>query len=287
MRIVVFDDFRIGTWEEDGIHDLTDLVPGSGDFVAPYRMNEFIAQFQDLLPHIETRRRRAPATPVSAVRLQPPTPRPTNFLAAPINYRAHGTEMQGPMASGGTSAREMGFFVKASGSICGPSDAIELPPNRARRFDHEAEVGFVIGREARGVTRESALEHVFGYTLVVDATMRMTETEREERTLRKSFWTFSPTGPCIVTADEIPDPSVLTVRLWINDELRQEGPLTELILDIPGLIEQASAVLPLQPGDLYATGTPSGIGPIVPGDELLIREDRIGEMRLPVRTRSW
>ena len=287
MRLVVFDDHRPGLLEADGIRDLTDLLSPVSSVSAPLRMNELIARWDELRPAVDARRGSGPGIPVSAVRLRSPIPRPTNFLAAPLNYAAHGAEMKGPIASGGTSAKEMGFFVKAPGCICGASDAIELPTDRDRRFDHEAEIGFVVGKEARAVSRERALEHVFGYTIVLDMTMRMTEREREERPMRKSFWTFSPAGPCIVTADEIPDPRALTVRLWVNEELRQEGSLHDLILDVPGLIEQASAVLPLEPGDLYATGTPSGIGPIAIGDVVRVACDEIGEMRLPVRARPW
>lgn len=288
MRLVVFDDFRPGVWEPDGIRDLSDLLSPAGSHGAPYRMLELISRWDELRGSVEDRRATGAVIDRATVRLRSPAPRPVNFLAAPINYRAHGSEMQGTaMASGGTSSKEMGFFVKAPGSLCGADDAIELPGDRDRRFDHEAEIGFVIGTEARGVKADQALPHVFGYTLVMDLTMRMTETEREERTLRKSFHSFSPAGPCLVTADEIPDPSKLVVRLWVNDELRQEGHMTDLILDVPGLIEQASSVVPMLPGDLYATGTPSGIGPIVPGDRVRIACDEIGEMTLPVTTRSW
>lgn len=287
MRLIVYDDYMIGTWEQDGIHDLTDLLRASGRFGAPQRMNELISRFDELRAQVEARRRGGPVIDIAGVRLRAPSPRPMNFLAAPLNYRTHAAEMVGPIASGGTSAVEMGFFVKAAGSLCGASDAVELPPGRNRRFDHEAEIAFVIGREARAVPRATALEHVFGYTLILDNTMRMTETQREERTLRKSFWTFSPAGPCIVTADEIPDPRAITIRLWVNDELRQEGSLGDLILDVPGLIQQASAVLPLVSGDLYATGSPAGIGPIVPGDTIRVAAEPIGEMRLDVRERGW
>ena len=105
--------------------------------------------------------------------------------------------------------------------------------------------------------------------------------------MRKSFATFSPSGPCIVTADEIPDPRQLTVRLWVGDEQRQEGHLEDLVVDVPGLIAMASAVLPLQSGDLIANGSPSGVGPIHPGDVIRVAADGIGEMRLPVAERPW
>jgi 2-keto-4-pentenoate hydratase/2-oxohepta-3-ene-1,7-dioic acid hydratase in catechol pathway len=290
MRLVVWDDYRVGVLEEDGIHDLTDLVDDGAPvpaWAAPYRMNELIARWPTLRPEVEARRSSPDPVPLDGVVLRAPTPRPRNFLAAPLNYVAHGAEMQGSLGSGGGTPRELGFFLKAPGCIADPGGPIELPPIEGRRFDHEGEIGVVIGAPARGVSRASALDHVFGYTLVVDATMRMTETRREERTMRKSFATFSPAGPCILTADEVPDPAALTVRLWVGDELRQEGRLADLVVDVPGLVEMAAGVLELQPGDLFATGSPAGVGPIVPGDTVVVDGEGIGRMTLPVLARAW
>lgn len=290
MRLVVWDDFRIGAWEADGIHDLTDLVPGGADvpaWAAPYRMNAFIAAWDEIRERVEARRTEGPAVAAESVRLRAPSPRPRNFLAAPLNYVAHGAEMKGPIGTGGGTPNELGFFLKASGCLAGPNDAIELPPIEDRRFDHEGEIGVVIGRPARGVPAERAMDHVFGYTLVLDATMRMTETRREERTMRKSFATFSPSGPCLLTADEVPDPTALTVRLWVGGELRQEGSLDDLVVGVPGLVAMGASVFELEAGDLIATGSPAGVGPIQPGDTVVVEAEGIGRMALPVRRRPW
>jgi 2-keto-4-pentenoate hydratase/2-oxohepta-3-ene-1,7-dioic acid hydratase in catechol pathway len=287
MRLVVFDEYRIGAWEHDGIHDLTDLLEPVPAFAAPYRMNAFIAAFDELREAVESRRTTGPAIDIETVRLRAPSPRPRNFLAAPLNYIDHGAEMKGSLGTGGGTPKELGFFVKASGCLAGPTDDVELPPIEERRFDHEGELGVVIGPAARGVPVDRALDHVFGYTLVLDATMRMTDTRREERTMRKSFATFSPSGPCLVTADEIPDPTALTVRLWIDGELRQEGHVRDLVVDVPGLVAMASSVLELEPGDLIATGSPAGVGPIHPGEVITVGAEPIGRMRLPVSRRTW
>ena len=284
MRIVVFDDFRLGLLETGGIRDITDLVEEPPPYAAALRLNDLVARF-DQLP-LEEGRRSSPLLPLESVSLRPSSPAPRNFLAAPLNYADHGAEMA-PSLGNGATARELGFFVKAAGSLSGASDPIELPDMPGRRFDYEGEIAVVIGREARGVPRERALEHVFGYTLIVDATMRMTDNDREERTMRKSFWTFSPCGPWIVTADEIPHPETLTVQLSVNGVPRQKGSLSDLIVDVPGLIELASNVLPLQPGDVIATGTPSGIGELRAGDEVVVSSEAIGEMRLQVKRRGW
>jgi 2-keto-4-pentenoate hydratase/2-oxohepta-3-ene-1,7-dioic acid hydratase in catechol pathway len=290
VRLVVWDDHRLGAFEQDGIHDLTDLVDGdcpAPAWAAPYRMNELIARWGELRSDVEARRTAGPGVPLERVRLRAPSPRPRNFLAAPLNYVAHGAEMQGSIGTGGGTPNELGFFIKASGCLADPVGPIELPPMPDRRFDHEGEIGVVIGEPARGVPVERALDHVFGYTLVVDATMRMTETRREERTMRKSFATFSPSGPCLLTADEVPDPTALTVRLWVDDKLRQEGHLGDLVVGVPGLVAMASAVLPLEPGDLFATGSPAGVGPIRPGETVVVESEPIGRMTLPVTQRAW
>jgi 2-keto-4-pentenoate hydratase/2-oxohepta-3-ene-1,7-dioic acid hydratase in catechol pathway len=287
VRLVVYDEYRIGVLEHDGIHDCTDLLEAVPDWAAPYRMNALIARWSELRDRLEDRRAVGPSIALESVLLRAPSPRPRNFLAAPLNYAAHGAEMSGPISSGGGTPLELGLFVKAGGCLAGPSDDVTLPPIEDRRFDHEGEIGVVIGPTARGVMRDTALDHVFGYTLVLDATMRMTESRREERTMRKSFATFSPSGPCILTADEVPDPSELTVRLSVNGNVRQEGSLADLVVDVPGLVAIGSSVLALEPGDLIATGSPAGVGPIVQGDLLVVESEPIGQMRLRVTRRSW
>ena len=284
MKIAVFDDYRLGVVVDEYVVDVTPLLPDVHPAMRPHLLQTLISRYDDLRGRLlETKGR---SKPLSSVRLRPACPAPRNFLAAPLNYVDHGAEMLSSTHSTAT-AKELGFFVKAAGSLSGASDDVELPDLPGRRFDHEGEIGVIIGRPARAVTRENALDHVFGYTLVVDATMRMTETQREERTFRKSFATFGPCGPWIVTADEVGDPAEMQVQLSVNGELRQDGKLRDLIVDVPGLIEQASAVVPLLPGDLIATGTPAGVGEMHPGDEVVVSSPQIGSMALTVRRREW
>jgi 2-keto-4-pentenoate hydratase/2-oxohepta-3-ene-1,7-dioic acid hydratase in catechol pathway len=288
MRLVCFDDFRPGVIARDEtVVDLSDLVDPVPVWAAVLRVNEMIARFDELRAEVERRHETGSGRPIGDVALRAPTPRPRNFLAAPVNFVEHGAEMQGPMATNAGTARDLGFFVKAGGSVSGAADGVELPPIHGRRFDHEAEVGVVIGQAARGVTSEEALDHVFGYTLVLDGTMRMTATAREERTLRKSFATFGACGPAIVTADEVPNPQTLRVRLAVNGVERQNGKLRDLIVDVPGLVSWASSVVALEPGDLIATGSPPGVGPMEDGDELMMTCEPIGTLMLRVRRRAW
>ena len=148
-----------------------------------------------------------------------------------------------------------------------------------REIHHECELGIVIGRAGRHIPRARAFEHIFGYACLIDLVVR----GDEERVMRKSYDTFCPFGPWIVTADEVPDAQNLQTRLWVNDELRQNANTRDLILDIPGMIELASRVATLLPGDIIATGTPEGVGPVVVGDRVRIQIDQVGEMQLQVQ----
>lgn len=286
MRIVRYDGGRFGVATEAGIHDLIALIPEWTPATADSAYNLFIERYPLLQVEIEGRLSSPPDRSMTSVRLDAPVA-PRQLLAAPRNFTAHQNEMKGHLTMGGGSPADLGFFLKATGCVVGPRDHVELPALPDRRFDYEGEVAFVIGREARSVTPADALQHIFGYTILIDMSMRMTETLREERVMRKSYHSFAPIGPWIVTADEIPDPSALHLRTWINGELRQDATLAELIVDIPALLAQASAVVTLQPGDVYATGTPAGVGPVEPGDAIAVEVSSIGRLELPVSQRAW
>lgn len=291
MRIALFDNYRIGIINGTTIRDVTNVVDKRWHGT-PYVINELIAHWDELKSAVEAYVRTADEYPLAEVRLLPPIPRPGQLLAAPANYHAHVAEMTtsryaptSPQAL--QSPREVGFFVKASGSISGPADPIELPPMPGRAFHHEVELGVVIGKTARGVSRERVRDHIFGYLCLLDITLRTEGKQQEERTMRKSFESFTPIGPFIVTADEVADHASIGLKLWVNDELRQEANTRNLIVGVDELIEQASHVVTLQPGDIYATGTPEGVGPIKAGDVLRAEVDGMGELLLPVVERKW
>lgn len=291
MKIAVFDDYRLGVVRDGSIREISSLVdqPWRGH---PLAINRLIERWDDVREEAARQSAAAVIKPLPEVRLRAPVPQPRQLLAAPLNYHQHISEMgSSPHVPGGLppeqTSRELGFFVKASGSICGPSDAIELPRWSGRVFHHECELGVVIGRTARAVSRQRAREHVFGYVCLIDVTMRMNREFQEERPMRKSFETFTPIGPWIVTADEVPNPDSLGIRLWVNGELRQDGSTAQMIVGVDELIASASSVVTLHPGELYATGTPAGVGPIGPGDQVRICVDKVGEFTIPVRQRDW
>ena len=273
MKIIRFGGGRVGIVEDDRVLDVTDLVEGSGSFAwPPLGVLRLIRDFPALVEQAKGRTDERVA--LSTVELEAPIVWPHNLFAMPVNYMAHQQEMKS------TNRADLnGFFLKTTSSISGPNDAIVLPDLPGREIHHECELGIVIGREGRNVSREKALEYVFGYTCLVDVVVR----GKEERVMRKSYDTFCPIGPWIVTADEVPDPQNLQMQLWINGETRQSANTKDMIVDIRGMIELISRVTTLQPGDVIATGTPEGVGPIVRGDTLRIAIEHVGEMSVPVR----
>ncbi|HEX2273239.1 MAG TPA: fumarylacetoacetate hydrolase family protein [Acidimicrobiales bacterium] len=202
----------------------------------------------------------------------PPMPRPPKVVGAALNYRAHAEEMRaGPTVESG------GLFLKASSSVVGPGATVLLP-FADRRTDQEAELGVVIGRTARGVAAADALDHVLGYTCLLDISLR----GEGDRSIRKSFDTFTPLGPFVATPETVGDPGALHLRCWVGDELRQDAPTSELLRSVPELIAEISAAMTLEPGDVIATGTPAGVGPLAPGDRIVVEIERVGRLEVGV-----
>lgn len=208
------------------------------------------------------------ALPLSALRLGPPC-RPSKIVAVGVNYRGHAREM------GHSLPTEPKLFLKPPSSVIGPGGPIRFPA-MAGRVDYEAELGVVIGRKTRNVSRGEALEHVLGYTCFNDVTARDLQKKDGQWTRAKSFDTFAPMGPSIVTGI---DPSALNVRSLLNGKVRQSAATADLIFDVPELVHFISRIMTLLPGDVIATGTPAGIGPMFPGDLIEVRIDGVGTLR--------
>ncbi|PBC51543.1 fumarylacetoacetate hydrolase family protein [Rhodococcus sp. ACPA1] len=284
MRLAVFDDFRVGVVVQGRVLDATHLVPRELDSWPEQRMNWLIRNWGCVSTHICQVAHSSGGRPVEDVRLRAINPAAPHVFAIPANYAAHLGEIGNrSITTGGRTARDVGFFLKAPASLSGAGEGIELPYGSSRRFDHECEMAVVIGKGGRNIRREDALDHVFGYSCLIDLTMRIEPGEYEEdRSLRKSFATFTPTGPWIVTADELGPTNDLRTRLSVNGEQRQHARIGDMIVDVAESIELISSVAAIQPGDIIASGTPKGVGPLKVGDTVEIGIDGIGSMAISV-----
>ena len=273
MKLVRFNGGRLGVVRGEFVVDVTDVAQIQPGEFPPVGMNRLIADFPARKSALEAAQGRQ--WPIGSVTLETPVPWPNKLIAFPINFKAHGEEiLNAPKA---LMAR--GFFLKAPSALSGAGEPIVLPELPQHQVHHEAEIGIVIARQCRHVSRSDALGVVFGYGCALDITVRDMAVDR---VLRKSYDTFAPFGPWIITADEVPDPSQLQMKLWVGDELRQDANMRDLLVDIPGMIEMASAVMTLYPGDIIFGGTPAGIGPIRAGDVVKIEIEQIGSMSVSV-----
>lgn len=286
MKLTSFNDFRVGVvTDNQRLHDVTGCLPAALDALPQHRMTWLIEHWSEARAEIERFVAQDAGVPLASVSLLAPVPAPAHVFAAPANYQKHIGELQErAVTKKGRSAREQGFFLKAPASVIGAGQVITLPKGSARRFDHESELAVVIGKAGRNIPRAKAMEYVFGYSCLMDLTMRIEPgTGEEERSMRKSFASFTPLGPWLVTADEVQNPGELSNRLSVNGEVRQDANTRDLIVGIEELIELISSVLPLQAGDVIATGTPEGVGPIVAGDTVTIEIEKVGAMTLQVQ----
>jgi 2-keto-4-pentenoate hydratase/2-oxohepta-3-ene-1,7-dioic acid hydratase in catechol pathway len=272
LKLTRFNKGQIGLVVDDRIIDVTALLGVDVNEWPLVGMNRVIARFDSHRAALESAKS-LPGVPLSSVKLLTPVPGASKVIAYPINYHDHAAEMDRTV-----KANQLGFFLKPPSSLCGAGEPIVLPAIEGRRIDHECELGIIIGKGGRDIPRERWQEHVFGYSCLMDIVVR----GKEERVARKAYDTFCPVGPWIITADELGDPTQLQGRLWVNDELRQDANTRDLIVDIPGMIELASHIMMLEPGDIIAAGTPAGVGPIRPGDKVRIEFERVGSMTMDV-----
>lgn len=197
---------------------------------------------------------------------------PSKVIGIGRNYRAHAVELGHDLPS------EPLLFLKPPSSVQGPKQPVVLP-KQSERVDFEGELGVVIGKRARNVSVAEALQHVLGYTVVCDVTARDLQKKDDQWTRAKGFDTFCPVGPWLVTGV---DPANLSIQLRQNGVLKQDGNTNDMIFSVPQLIAYISGIMTLEPGDLIATGTPSGVAPMHPNDEIAVTVGGVGELRFPV-----
>ena len=285
MRFCRFGDGRLGVVEGTTVRDVTAALDVLPQYRYPLPSHDvFIANLATVTARAKTLLASAPAVPVDSVTLLSPLANPGQLIAAPVNYEKHLTEVKNDAQIHANNPahtitiHSAGLFLKATSSLAGPGEGVAVR-KLDRRTDHEVELAFVIGREARNVSKSDALSYIAGYTIGLDITIRGSE----DRSFRKSPDSYSVLGPWLVTADEIPDPGALDLRVSVNGTQRQQSNTRYLILGVPELLELASSFYTLYPGDVIYTGTPEGVSPIEPGDEIVATIERIGTMQVAVR----
>ena len=215
---------------------------------------------------------------VPEAKLLAPLPRPPRIIALGLNYAAHAAE------TGKKPPKQPIFFVKASTAVIGPEEPVVCPKG-VGRIDHEVELAVIVGKGGRNISRKRAPRHIAGYTILNDVTARDMQAADMAASrpwfLSKSFDTFAPMGPCVTLPDEIQEPAELALSLRVNGKTKQESNTRDLIFTIPEIIHRLSRYVTLEPGDVIATGTPSGISPIEPGDVMEAEVERIGVLRNP------
>jgi 2,4-diketo-3-deoxy-L-fuconate hydrolase len=286
MKLCRFNDNRLGLVEGNDVIDVTSALEALPAYKYPAPKNDqLIENLTMLKPKIMEAAKSGKKLALAGLTLLSPVANPGKVVAAPVNYQAHYDEAEhDPEIRHGkeiVKIQTIGLFLKATSSIVGMSHGVELV-HLDRRNDHEIELVAVIGKAARNVKVENALDYVAGYCIGLDMTVR----GPEERSMRKSIDTFTVLGPYLVTADEIGDPHDLNLVLTVNGEPRQNNNTKNLIVKVRELIAWASIYYTLQPGDVFMTGTPDGVGPVVPGDTIDARIDKLGSMKVQVRAQK-
>jgi 2-keto-4-pentenoate hydratase/2-oxohepta-3-ene-1,7-dioic acid hydratase in catechol pathway len=282
MKICRFDDERLGIVEGEEVLDVTEAL----DVIPPQRWpypygDALIAHLPAVIEKVKVLAPRATRRRLGEVRLRAPVANPSKIVNAPINYQAHIDEAK--RDQGIAHGREIktiadwGLFLKSPSSLVGAGDGIALR-FAERRNDHEVELAVVIGRRANRVPRGNALDYVCGYAIGLDMTLRGPELP----SFRKSIDTYSVLAPWLVTRDEVGDPNALELWLSVNGESRQRSNTRRMVYDVARLIEYATSFYTLYPGDLIFSGTPEGVGPVKPGDEIRAGIERIGEFTIRV-----
>jgi 2-keto-4-pentenoate hydratase/2-oxohepta-3-ene-1,7-dioic acid hydratase in catechol pathway len=282
MKLLYFNDFRLGVLKGDSVVDVTPAVQnvphtGPGNLIIGV-----IERWSDLRGRLESAAGSGRGVPVSQVKIRPPLPKPVNVDCMAVNYMEDGTRKE---------PAPINAFHKSPGCIVGHGDTVILPDIALSIFEGEAELGAVIGKRAKQVPAARAMEHVFGYVNFIDGSARDATTLGNSFYQVKSRDTFAPIGPYLVTADEIRDPHKLQVRLWANGVLKQNYNTDDMANKIPRCIEWISGIHELEPGDIIATGTNHrGLSALQNGDTVELEIDGLGRLAVSIRdelNRSW
>jgi 2-keto-4-pentenoate hydratase/2-oxohepta-3-ene-1,7-dioic acid hydratase in catechol pathway len=282
MKLLFFDDFKLGVLKDDTVVDVSQIVrnlPHTG----PHNLiSGLIERFADYRGLLEQAAAGGGDVPLDRVRIRPPLPKPVNIDCMAVNYMEDGTRKE---------PAPINAFQKSPGCVIGDGDTMVLPDVPATIFEGEAEIALVIGKRAASVRAVNAMEHVFGYVNFIDGSARGLPPSGNTFYQMKSRESFAPMGPYIVTADEVKDPHNLQVRLWNNGVLMQNYNTSDMAHKIPRCIEWVSSIHPLEPGDVLALGTNHrGLNPFQDGDLIELETEPLGRLHVRIRDnlkRTW
>jgi len=282
MKLLFFDDFKLGVLKGDSVVDVSETVrtiPHTG----PHNLiNGLIERFAEYKGRLEAAVSQGQGVPVGQVKIRSPLPKPYNIVCMAVNYMEDGTRSE---------PAPINAFHKSPHSVIGDGDTMVLPDVPATIFEGEAELALVIGKRASQVKAADAYDYIFGYLNFIDGSARGLPPSGNTFYQMKSRDTFAPMGPYLVTADEVPDPLKLQVRLWVNGELKQNYNTSDMAHKIPRVIEWITSIHTLEPGDVVATGTNHrGLSAFQNGDLIEIETEGLGRLRFHVRDdlkRTW
>ena len=282
MKLGFFNEYRLGVVKGDTIVDIQPVLGSLGSREPQDLIAQVISAWDDLKDALEAYAAGHRGEPLASVRLRAPLPRPSKIVCMAVNY----------LENTGGSIPDIDAFLKDSDCVIGDGDTVFLDPKcNARIFHHEAELAVVIGKAAVRVEEAQAMDHVFGYTGFVDVSARIAVRGSQSYFQAKSWPTFGPTGPFIVTKDEVPDPHGLRVALRNNDVVFPGFSTAEMAHRIPECVAFSSRILPLGPGDIISTGTNhQNLGPMQDGDQFEMDIEAIGALRFRVEDplkREW
>ena len=282
MKLVFFDDFKLGVMKDGNVVDVGAAVSGVNHTSPQDLINQVIANFSQHRDALQRVADSGQGTPVDQVRLRSPLPKPGNIVAMAVNYMEDGTR---------DAPAPINAFHKSPNAVIGQGDTMVLPDVPATIFEGEAELALVIGKHASNVSQEEAFDYIFGYLNFIDGSARGLPPGGNTFYQMKSRATFAPMGPWLVTADEIEDPQNLPVRLWVNEDLKQNYNTNDMAHQIPRIIEWVSSVHDLEPGDVIATGTNHrGLSAFQDGDKVDLECEGMGVLRFNVQDdlkRTW
>ena len=282
MKLVFFDDFKLGVIRDNQVVDVRGAVSGITHSSPQDLINKIIADFDKYRGDIQNAADSGSGISVDQVRLRSPMPKPGNIVCMAVNYMEDGTRSE---------PAPINAFHKSPNSVIGNRDTMVLPDAPATIFEGEAEMALIIGKHASNVKPENAYEHIFGYMGFIDGSARGLPPAGNTFYQMRSRDTFAPMGPWLVTADEIVDPLNLSVKLWVNEELKQTYNTSDMAHKIPRIIEWVTSIHDLEPGDVVATGTNHrGLSAFQDGDRINLEVQGLGNLNFGVRDdlkRTW